>query len=145
MDIQSFFSYGAPNMVSTADFLEFILQSFWKIVNVKNPILGILKRDDFCKPVSSDDDPKLQHLLTFHRFLRQWECSKYRGLSSQTSTAAKQSILALVGVAQYCLNELGFSFVLLGKFQSDQLQRRFGQFRQLSGGNFLISLRQMHG
>lgn len=36
-----------------------------------------------------------------------------------------------------------FSFVLLGKFQSDPLEGRFGYYRQLSGGNFYISCRQL--
>ena len=33
--------------------------------------------------------------------------------------------------------------VLLGKFSSDPIKKRFGQFGQLSGANFFISVRQL--
>ena len=35
------------------------------------------------------------------------------------------------------------SKVLLGKLSSDPIEKRFGQFRQLSGANFFISVRQL--
>ncbi len=43
----------------------------------------------------------------------------------------------------YCLVELKYEYVLLGKFQSDPIERRFSWLRQLSGGNFYISVRQL--
>jgi len=42
------------------------------------------------------------------------------------------------------LSELGLHYVLLGKFQTDSLEARFGQYRQLSGGKYNISLRQVY-
>ncbi|XP_049522585.1 uncharacterized protein LOC119449052 [Dermacentor silvarum] len=47
-------------------------------------------------------------------------------------------------VTSYCLKELGFKYVLLGKFQSDCLEDRFGRYRQLSGAQYHISIRQMY-
>ncbi|KAH6936087.1 hypothetical protein HPB50_013099 [Hyalomma asiaticum] len=47
-------------------------------------------------------------------------------------------------VTSYCLKELGFKYVLLEKFQSDCLEDRFGRYRQLSGAQYHISIRQMH-
>ncbi len=44
---------------------------------------------------------------------------------------------------RYCLQELKYQYVLLGKFQSDAIERRFSWLRQLSGGNFYISVRQL--
>ncbi len=44
---------------------------------------------------------------------------------------------------RYCLLELKYQYVLLGKFQSDPIERRFSWLRQLSGGNFYISVRQL--
>ncbi len=48
-------------------------------------------------------------------------------------------------IFSYCLEDLEFEYVLLGKFQTDHLEGRFGWYRQLSGGNYYISLRQLMG
>ena len=37
----------------------------------------------------------------------------------------------------------GYKYVLVGRFQSDPLERRFSQYRQMSGGRFLVSLREV--
>ena len=37
----------------------------------------------------------------------------------------------------------GYEFVFPAKFQSDLLEQRFSQYRQMSGGNFLVSLREV--
>ncbi|KAH7977923.1 hypothetical protein HPB49_003950 [Dermacentor silvarum] len=34
-------------------------------------------------------------------------------------------------------------YVLLGKFQTDSLEDRFGRYRQLSGANYNVSIRQI--
>ena len=41
------------------------------------------------------------------------------------------------------LSNFSFDFVLLGKFQSDPIEARFGCYQQLSGANFFISVRQL--
>ena len=35
----------------------------------------------------------------------------------------------------------GYDFILTAHFQSDPLERRFGQYRQMSGGRFLVGLK----
>ena len=37
----------------------------------------------------------------------------------------------------------GYDFVLTVRLQSDPIQRRFSQNRQMSGGRFLVSLREV--
>ncbi|MCP4492437.1 MAG: hypothetical protein GY820_34780, partial [Gammaproteobacteria bacterium] len=37
----------------------------------------------------------------------------------------------------------GKAYVLLGSFQSDHLESRFGWYRQLSGANYYISVKQL--
>jgi len=39
------------------------------------------------------------------------------------------------------LHDDGYRFVLTARFQSDPQERRFGQYRQMSGGRFLVSLK----
>ena len=40
------------------------------------------------------------------------------------------------------LNE-GYEYVLTGRLKSDPLERRFSQYRQLSGGRFLVNLQEV--
>ena len=37
----------------------------------------------------------------------------------------------------------GFEYVLLVRFQSDPIERRFSVYRQMSGGRFLVSLKEV--
>ena len=37
----------------------------------------------------------------------------------------------------------GFKFVLTVRFQSDSVERRFGQYHQMSGGRFLVGLKDV--
>ena len=37
----------------------------------------------------------------------------------------------------------GFEYVLLVRFQPDPIERRFSVYRQMSGGRFLVSLREV--
>ena len=41
------------------------------------------------------------------------------------------------------LLEEGYLYLLLGRFQSDPLERRFSQYRQMSGRRFLVSLQEV--
>ena len=46
----------------------------------------------------------------------------------------------------YLIKELldeSYSFVLGRRFQSDPLEKRFSRYRQMSGGRFLVSLREV--
>ena len=36
----------------------------------------------------------------------------------------------------------GYDFIMTSRFQSDPLERRLGQYRQMSGGKFLVGLRE---
>ncbi|KAH6944232.1 hypothetical protein HPB50_002362 [Hyalomma asiaticum] len=51
---------------------------------------------------------------------------------------------ALHEISVYCLEELKFRYVLLGKFQTDILEDRFGKYRQLSGAQYHISIGQIY-
>lgn len=47
-------------------------------------------------------------------------------------------------MARYLLQHCDFKYVLLGLIQSDNIEARFGWYRQLSGANYFISMRQLH-
>ena len=37
----------------------------------------------------------------------------------------------------------GYDFVLTSRFQSDPLEKQFGQYQQMSGGRYLVGLRDV--
>ena len=68
-------------------------------------------------------------------------CNKFT-LTAQTSNAL---ITTLEGTA--CLLEdlfsEGYQYVLTSRFQTDPLEKHFGKYRQMRGGRFLVSLREV--
>ena len=48
----------------------------------------------------------------------------------------------LTSKTSYALSE-GYDFVMTSRLQSDPIERRFSQYRQMSGGRFLVSLREV--
>jgi hypothetical protein len=51
-------------------------------------------------------------------------------------------LLCQASLIEDLLND-GFDFILTARFQSDPIERRFGQYRQMSGGRFLVSLKDV--
>ena len=76
-------------------------------------------------------------------YLDFWEKSGKRGLTKETFLAVRQICLAAADVAEYLQQKEDFVYVLLGQIQSDPIEKRFGWYRQLSGGNYYISVRQI--
>ena len=66
------------------------------------------------------------------------------GLTKKTALALRQTSQAMTGLSRYLFNKCGFRYVLLGKMQSDNIEGRFGHIRQLSGGNYYISMRHLY-
>ena len=70
-------------------------------------------------------------------------------LPSQKFTLSKQTCDALV-VTLRCtaslideLLEEDYQYVLISRFQTDPLELRFSKYRQMSGGRFLVGLREV--
>ena len=133
---------GKTEWAETADFIAFVLK-LWNVMNVKSCLKGRFKRDRTMDPVRSTEDWKLSYLRQCADFLDRWEEARTPGLTKETFLALRQTCRALADCATYMLEELGFSFVLLGKLQSDPIESRFGWFRQLSGANYFISVKQV--
>ena len=62
----------------------------------------------------------------------------------ETSLALHQTCNAMSGICKYLINHCDFKYVLMGKIQSDNIERRFGYIRQLSVVNYFVSMRQLH-
>ncbi|KAF8789514.1 hypothetical protein HNY73_007447 [Argiope bruennichi] len=65
------------------------------------------------------------------------------GLSNETHAAFKVTTNAITEIAVYYKEKFGLDFILPGKFQTDNLESRFGLYRQISGGNDHICIRQL--
>ena len=53
------------------------------------------------------------------------------------------TLSAALQLCHYLLEEKKYHYVLLGKFQTDDLEFRFSQYRQMSGCNFHVSVQQV--
>ena len=69
---------------------------------------------------------------------------------NQRSIVSRQSFDALIStnraiadLSSDLLNE-GYKYILTGRLQTDPLERRFSQYRQMSGGRFLVSLKEVY-
>lgn len=113
-----------------------------KVINVKHQNAGVSLRDDLRKPLTSSDDDKLGLLKSYENLFRVWKAAKTPGLTSETSTACILMCETLPAFAKqlFCF---GFRFVLLGHTQTDELEHRFGRYRQMSGANYFISVKQL--
>ena len=75
--------------------------------------------------------------------LEHWKESGLSGLSKETFSAWIVTLRGLADLAIHAIQKHGFSYVLLGKMQSDPLEGRFGIYRQLNGASFFMSVRQV--
>lgn len=122
-----------------------IIRTLWNIFNVKSPTSGFRKKDETRMVIRSSDDKSLLYLIDIENWIKAWDANADRKfcLSKETSLALRQTCSATVGLARYLLEEKGFDYVLLGKIQSDNIESRFGWYRQCCGGNFYLSIRQV--
>jgi len=96
------------------------------------------------KPMRIEDGhPGLVYLKEAVEIFTEWKTSGRAGLSTETFTACIQSMGALQDLAIYLQEKHNLSYVLPGKLMTDPLEARFGWYRQMSGGNFYISVKQL--
>ena len=77
--------------------------------------------------------------------LKAWNANKKNNncigfLSNEIYIALTHTIQTIPLLIDYCLNFISFDYILLGKFQTDALERRFGHYRQMSGSQYLVSI-----
>jgi len=64
-------------------------------------------------------------------------------LSNETLFALKHTVSTFTELIKYLFEELNVKYVLTDKFQTDILEFRFSQYRQLSGANYHISVQEI--
>ena len=128
----------------TSAFITIVLK-FWNIVNVKNTTKGIQKRLEDAQVISDTNDRRLQWLQDFACWLKLWnaQTTKAGHLTKETFTALLHTIDTLVLLVKDLLDNHKLKYVMRGRFQTDNLEARFGQYRMLSGTNYLVSVKEV--
>ncbi|KAH6933202.1 hypothetical protein HPB50_013442 [Hyalomma asiaticum] len=118
---------------------------WWKIANVKTLEKGHRQRDVWQEPLRDMHFQQIEFLDNFVTWLDAWSCrgTHSNGLTKETHFALRLSTYALFKLARYSLHKLGFRYVLLGEFQTDSLEARFGKYRQLCGSQYNVSITQV--
>lgn len=131
-----------------------IISRLWRILNVKHAFKGDRLHDTNSDAIFSVNDENcmfLRHLLVW---LKKWDSmntqredtkfkKRYGKLSNETQFALYHTVQTLLLVIEFLKKELKFHYVLLGKFQTDDLEARFGQYREMSGSCYHISVKQI--
>ena len=92
-----------------------------------------------------NDDGKVEFLLEFAEWLENWSLltgNRVFCLSKQTCDALIKTLRSQALLTKELLQER-YAYVLTGRFPSDRIERRFFQYRQMNGGNFLVSLKEV--
>ena len=126
-----------PEEITTSSFLS-LIYNWWLVVNAKERF-----HPNIVGNALIASDGKIEFLRQFSDWLSAWRDSEKHGLSKQTFNARISTNRAIADLSSDLLNE-GYNFVLTGRLQTDPLERRFSQYRQMSGGRFLVSLKEVY-
>ena len=91
------------------------------------------------------NDGKIKFLSEFAEWLENWSFltgSRAFCLSRQTSNALIMTLRSQTALSRELL-EGEYTYVLTRRFESDPIERRFSQYRQMNGRNFLVSLKEV--
>lgn len=113
-------------------------------MNVKMPYKGCRLRNKYCNPLRMNEE-NFRFLSVFCDWLESWNSISGRNgkLTKETFTALHHTTYAFLELTKYCIEELKMLYILPGKFQTDHLEARFGQYQQLTGDQYNISIRQV--
>ena len=103
------------------------------------------KKDPFYLPLRANegDHAGLLYLQQATEIFERWRSSRKAGLTSETFTACIQTMSAIPKLAAYLVKNHSFQYLLSGKLMSDPIEARFAWYRQVNGGNFFMSVRQL--
>ena len=126
-----------PERTDIANFLK-LIWSWWTIANSKQRFTP-----NFLNNAVTANDGKINFYQKFSNWVESWSKHSDFCLTAQTSKAFVTTLRAQAMLMKELLNE-GYEYILTRRFQSDPLENRFSQYRQMSGGRFLVSLREIY-
>ena len=128
----------------TATFIQKVV-NFWKIVNVKKKYEDVRNNDPFKGVIEDPNDPKLAYLLKFADMCLKMKSrpkQRVKQLTRDTALAIHQTCYGLVELAHYLLATT-HTYVALGKFTTDKLEKAYSKLRQGSGGTYFLNVQQI--
>lgn len=129
----------------TAEVVDFFFR-LWKFLNCKNPHLHLYLNDPDRSPFSSVLDARFQTMEVAVNVLQKMKCEekiRIQSLTSSTRDAFVQTLTGLHRLGKRLLNDTACQYVMFGIFQTDPVESEFSAYRQLSGGNFYISVEEI--
>ena len=107
-------------------------------------LLAERKRDPMYSTMkNAEESVSGTYLLEARQIFDEWRQTGIAGLTYETFAACIQTMGAVPELAEYLLDYHGFEYLLSGKLMSDPIEGRFGWYRQLNGGNFFMSVKQV--
>ena len=85
----------------------------------------------------------LQYLEEAIKIFKEWRTSGKQTLTKETFTGCIQSMEAVPALTKHLQDHHDFEYLLAGKVMSDPIEGRFGWYRQVNGGNFFMSVKQL--
>ena len=136
--IKSYF----PEEIPAAEFLN-LVNTWWTISNSKN----IFNTSNRIGNAAIFNDKKPAFLRSLAQFISQWQNLRFTGcsrftLSAQTANALQITLHGTADLIEDLLSD-GYNYVLTSTLQTDPLEKHFGKLMQMSGGRFLVSLREV--
>jgi hypothetical protein len=126
-----------PNRPDMASFLK-LVSYWWNIANSKKQFTPNNLSNGF-----KLDDGKLDFYKAFADWIESWAEISDFCLSKQTAKALVRTLRAQSMLIEELLAHNDYLYVLGRRLQSDPLEKRFSQYRQMNGGRFLVSLREV--
>jgi len=131
-----------PERNDAAFFLK-LINLWWTISNSKQQFNSNYRIGN----AACLNDKKPQFLRNLAKWIQDWrseQCSNSEKftLSKQTSDAFVVTLRCTASLIEDLLRE-GYSYVLTARLQTDSLELRFSKYRQMSGGRFLVALREV--
>ena len=120
-----------------ANFLQLI--SIWWMISNTNNKFDANPLGNAVKP----GDGKVEFLEKFVDFIYEWRESPNFCLTKQTSHALETTLRSHAMLMRELFND-GYQYIMTRRLQSDPIENRFSKYRQMSGGRFLVGLREVN-
>lgn len=134
----------------TADFIDSVIK-LWKLMNCKSRWQSIRLRDPDRKAIdnTADGEAARQLLLEWALKAQMMRASKVRMkcLTQDTADALVWTCRCLADISKFLLEtstSIRHTYVCLGFFQQDDLERHFGHFRMSAGANFYLTVQDVY-
>ena len=114
----------------TAEFVA-LVANYFIIMNTKSPTAAKRLRDPLREPITSTDTPALNSLKGFSSMIEGMKPlhakrkSTDRTLTTETARNLVNSVQGFCSMTDYLLTK-GYSYVLLGRYTSDHIEKLFG-------------------